>query len=97
MESIISTSDLKKTPSRYLKLARNSGEPVVVTEHGRASAVLLDYEIYLGLLATIEEIRSPDGRALLEQAKREAAEGKTTPHKEIVAEFLENKAKTDGK
>lgn len=97
MESIISTSDLKKTPSRYLKLARNSGEPVVITEHGRASAVLLDYEIYLGLLATIEEMRSPDGRTLLEQAKREAAEGKTIPHEEVVAGFLKSKANTDGK
>ena len=80
MESIISTADLKKTPSRYLKLAQHGGEPVIITEQGRASAVLLDYETYRGLIATIEEMSSSDGRILSQQAKNEAAKQKLIPH-----------------
>jgi prevent-host-death family protein len=76
MESIISTSDLKKAPSRYLKLAQHGGEPVIITQQGRASAVLLDYETYRGLIATIEEMSSSDGRNLLQQAKHEAGNKK---------------------
>ena len=88
MESIISTSDLKKTPSRYLRLAQHGGEPVIITEQGRASAVLLDYETYRGLIATIEEMSSSDGRSLLQQAKSEAANEKLIPHNIIVENFL---------
>lgn len=87
MESIISASDLKKTPSRYLKLAQHSGEPVIITEQGRASAVLLDYETYRGMIATIEEMSSADGRILLQQAKNEAAKQKLIPHNAIVEKF----------
>ena len=71
MESIISTSDLKKTPSRYLKLAQHGGEPVIITERGRASAVLLDYETYRGLIATIEEMSSSNRKNLLHQKEFE--------------------------
>ena len=88
MESIISTSDLKKTPSHYLRLAQHGGEPVIITEQGRASAVLLDYETYRGLIATIEEMSSSDGRNLLQQAKKEAANDKLIPHNIIVENFL---------
>jgi len=96
MESIISTSDLKKTPSRYLKLAQHGGEPVIITEQGRASAVLLDYETYRGLIATIEEMSSSDGRKLLQQAKKEAAKGESISHKKILAEFSKRKRNSDG-
>ena len=71
MESIISTSDLKKAPSRYLKLAQHGGEPVIITEQGRASAVLLDYETYRGLIATIEEMSSANRKNLLHQKEFE--------------------------
>lgn len=97
MESIISVSDLKKAPTRYFKLARNSDEPIVITEHGRAAMVLLDHETYRGLLATIEEMRSPDGRALLRRAKTEAAAGEKIPHQKIAADFLERKARANDK
>jgi prevent-host-death family protein len=96
MDAIISTSDLKKAPSRYLKLARNSGEPVVITEHGRAAGVLLDHETYRGLLATIEEMRSPDGRSLLKQAQNESGTGNRISHQEIVKNFLKRKSETNG-
>lgn len=96
MDSIISTSDLKKAPSHYLKLARNSGEPIVITEHGRAAGVLLDHETYRGLIATIEEMRSPDGRILLKEAKDESALGDKIPHQEIVNGFLKRKSESNG-
>ncbi len=70
-----------------MKLAQHGGEPVIITEQGRASAVLLDYETYRGLIETTEEMSSSDGRKLLQQAKKEAAKQKLIPHNIIVEKF----------
>ncbi len=64
---------------------------MIITEQGRASAVLLDYDTYRGLIATIEEMSSSDGRKLLQQAKREAEDKKLIPHYIIVENFLKER------
>jgi prevent-host-death family protein len=44
--SIIPISDLRQDSARVLKEARATGEPVFITQRGRATAVLLSVEAY---------------------------------------------------
>jgi prevent-host-death family protein len=46
MPDIVPVSDLRQGAAALLKRIRNSREPVVVTQRGRAAAVLLSVEEY---------------------------------------------------
>jgi prevent-host-death family protein len=56
VSNIIPISDLRQDAAKVLKLVRNSKEPLVITQRGRAAAVMLSVEAYE---------RSERGRELL--------------------------------
>lgn len=78
MDKIIPISDLQTMAKKYVDQVRDTDEAVVITQRGRAAAVLVSYESYEGLLATREEMRYPDWEARLARAKDESARGKAT-------------------
>jgi prevent-host-death family protein len=77
MDKIIPISDLQTKAKKYVEQVRETDEPVIVTQRGRASAVLISYESYEGLLATQDEMSFPDAAERLARAEREHAAGKT--------------------
>lgn len=46
ISKIIPISDLRQDAARVLKLVKNSKEPLVITQRGRAAAVMLSVEAY---------------------------------------------------
>lgn len=76
MDHIIPISDLQSKAKRYVDQVKKTDEPVIVTQRGRAAAVLVSYEAYEGLLATRDETAFPDWNKRLARAKREAREGR---------------------
>ncbi|MBM4287897.1 MAG: type II toxin-antitoxin system Phd/YefM family antitoxin [Deltaproteobacteria bacterium] len=46
LPNIISISDLRQDAAKVLKQVRDSREPLVITQRGRAAAVLLSVESY---------------------------------------------------
>jgi prevent-host-death family protein len=74
ISSIMPITDLRQNAASALAAIRNSGEPLVITQRGRAAAVLLSVEAYergerertlLRLLAKGEvEIRQGKGNSL---------------------------------
>lgn len=79
MDKIIPISDLQTKAKKYVEQVRDTDEPVVVTQRGRAAAVLVSYESYEGLQATKDEMSFPDWRKRLARAKKESRERKGTP------------------
>jgi prevent-host-death family protein len=77
MDKIIPISDLQTKAKKYVDQVRETEQAVIVTQRGRASAVLVNYELYEGMLATLDEMSFPDWRERLERAKREQTTGKT--------------------
>ena len=53
---ILPVTDLRRHTSRILQSVREDGDVVYITQHGRAAAVLLDYEQYQALLAQLEDL-----------------------------------------
>ena len=76
MDKIIPISDLQTQAKKYVEQVKETDQPVVITQRGRASAVLVSYEAYEGFLATRDEMSYPDWSRRLRQAQRESKQGK---------------------
>ena len=46
LSNIIPISDLRQSTAKLLKQLRNNKEPLIITQRGRATAVLIDVETY---------------------------------------------------
>jgi prevent-host-death family protein len=82
MEKVIPISDLQSKAKRYVEQVRLTQEPVIITQHGRAAAILVSIERYEGHLATAELLRQPDWgkrwtRAELEMRSKKGIELET--------------------
>ncbi len=78
--SIIPVSDLRQDAARILKKTRSSGEPVFITQRGRATAVLMSIEAF-ERSATEREIL-----LLLAQGERDIASGVGFDLDDVLAE-----------
>jgi PHD/YefM family antitoxin component YafN of YafNO toxin-antitoxin module len=75
MERIISVTDLVRNAARIAREVETEGTIYRITRGGRGSMVLVDDEYYEGWMAAIDEMRRPDYREVLAEARREAASG----------------------
>jgi prevent-host-death family protein len=76
IERIIPISDLQSKAKKYVDQVRLTEEPVIITQRGRAAAILMNYERYEGWQATLDVMSDPDWAKRLARAKRESKEGK---------------------
>lgn len=53
---IIPISDLRRQTSQIILSVQEEGDVVYITQHGRPTAVLIDYEQYEALLTQLEEL-----------------------------------------
>ena len=49
---------------------------MIITKRGRPAALLVNYEDYEGMVATLEEMSQPDWRERLVEAERDSRAGK---------------------
>ncbi len=77
MDKIIPISDLQTKAKKYVEQVKETDQPVVITQRGRAAAVLVSVETYEGLVATRDEMAYPDWEQRLRRARREAKAGKS--------------------
>lgn len=49
-------SDLRRQTSHIIQTIRDGGDVVYITQHGRPTAVLVEYEAYEALLAQLEDL-----------------------------------------
>ena len=75
-------SDLGADVATLLEKLRKAGRPVVITEGGRHSAVLIDADAYHTLLEELSTLRD------VHLGLRDAAEGRLTPNDQVKAQLL---------
>ena len=61
---------------KIVERVKNTRDPVVITQRGRPAALLVNYEDYEGMVATLEEMSQPDWRERLAEAERDSKAGK---------------------
>ncbi|OGQ74254.1 MAG: hypothetical protein A3G94_07655 [Deltaproteobacteria bacterium RIFCSPLOWO2_12_FULL_60_16] len=76
MEKIIPISDLQTRAKKIVESVKQTRDPVIITQRGRPAALLVNYEDYEGMVATLEEMSQPDWRERLAEAERDSKAGK---------------------
>ena len=74
-------SAFRANAAGFLDQVRTTKRPLVLTQHGRSAAVVMDVDQYEALVEEIEVIRD------IREAKAELARGECIPHEEVVAEL----------
>jgi len=76
MDKIIPISDLQTKAKKYVEQVKETDQAVVITQRGRAAAVLVSVDTYEGFIATQDEMSYPDWKTRLRQARKESRAGK---------------------
>ncbi|HEX4047636.1 MAG TPA: type II toxin-antitoxin system Phd/YefM family antitoxin [Elusimicrobiota bacterium] len=92
MDKIIPISDLQTKAKKYIDQVRETEEPVIVTQRGRASAVLVSYAAYEGMLALQDEMLYPDFHKRMARARKEQDSGVSFSLEEVLARRKRRKA-----
>jgi len=74
-------SAFRANAAGFLDQVRATKRPLVLTQHGKSAAVVLDVDQYEAMVEEIEVIRD------IRQAKAELARGEGIPHEEVVTEL----------
>ena len=84
-DSIVPISELQTRSRELVEQVRKTGSPIVVTQRGRPAAMLVNYDLYEGHLATLDEMSFPDWEQRLARARKEIEGGKLVPHEQVRA------------
>ena len=82
-DPIISLSDFKSDASQWLKRLQEESDAVVLTQNGRASAVVQSYETYQRQQQALLMLK------LLAQGEADIAAGRLIPQEEVFAKLRE--------
>lgn len=74
-------SAFRANAAGFLEQVRTTKRPLVLTQHGRSAAVVLDVDEYEALVEQVEVLRD------IRDAKAEMSRGEGIAHEEIVAEL----------
>ncbi|MBK8151121.1 MAG: type II toxin-antitoxin system Phd/YefM family antitoxin [Acidobacteria bacterium] len=89
MKHIIPVTDLQRQAAKILN-GLDDNEPVVITQRGRASAVLISAERYAEIEEDLKTLDDLELIRLLEDAKQDVADGKTIAHDDVKNDLASN-------
>ena len=70
-------TEFRANTSAVIEQMHSTGRPVILTQHGRSAAVLLDPEVYESLIDEVELLRD------LAISEAQIAAGQVVPHEEV--------------
>lgn len=82
-KKFIGTDDLRKRLTDILDRLPETGGEIVVTQHGKPQAVLLDLAAYLNLYETLEDLQRPGFIKSIYKELKEIDKGKGISHEQL--------------
>jgi antitoxin YefM len=76
-------TEFRANTSAFIEQMRSTKRPVILTQHGRSAAVLLDPEVYESLIDEVELLRD------LATAEAQIAAGQVIPQEEVARRMRE--------
>lgn len=89
--NVIPVTDLQRSPAQYIAKVHGSSEVILITQRGRPAAMLVDPQVYEGMVATIEAMEEPGWKEKLKKAKEESKKSSGVPHERIRQKVLSGK------
>lgn len=83
MKSIIPVSDLQRQAAKVLNEVNESSEPIVITQRGRATAVLISAKRYAEIEEDLRAFDELDLERLIAEGERDIVNGNTITHTEV--------------
>jgi prevent-host-death family protein len=83
MKRIIPVTDLQRQAGQILSSLSDSDEPVIVTQRGRASAVIISAERYTQIEEDLERLDELELSELVKRAREARAAGDTISHSNV--------------
>jgi antitoxin YefM len=83
----VGTDDLRRELTDILDKLPEQGGKMVVTQHGKPQAVLMDLDSYLDLLETLEDLQEPGFIESIHQGAKEIKQGKGIPHEQLLKDL----------
>ena len=80
-EDIQSISDFRANTNAFIKQVQKTKRPLILTQHGRSSAILLDVAEYEKLLDELELLHE------LQTARKELEQGQGIHHEEVIKQI----------
>lgn len=80
-QDIRSLSDFRANSASYIERVKSKHRPLILTQHGKSSAVLIDVQDYQKMLDKIELLEE------LSAARKELDNGEGKPHTEFINEL----------
>ena len=83
MKNIIPVTDLQRQSAQILEDLQNSNDPFVITQRGRASAVLISAKRYAEIEEDLQMLDEIELLHLVEEAKKEIEAKNMLSHEEV--------------
>jgi antitoxin YefM len=80
---VLPVTEFRANTSAMLTRMHANKRPMILTQHGRGAAVVMDVEVYESLLDEMDLLRD------LHIAEGQIARGEGIPHEQVVAELRE--------
>lgn len=83
MKNIVPITDLQRQAGQIIGSLSDSDEPVIVTQRGRAAAVIISADRYEEIEEDLKRLDELELLELVEQGKRAVAAGDLISHEEV--------------
>ena len=83
MKRIVPITDLQRQAGQVVSSLANSDEPVVITQRGRAAAVIISAECYTQIEEDLERLDELELREMVKAVREARAAGETLSHAEV--------------
>lgn len=83
-EDILPLSEFRANAASMIEKIKEDHRPLVITQHGKSSAVIMDVSDYEQLIETIELLQE------VNQAREQLEEGKGIDHEEVMGSIKEH-------
>jgi len=83
-EDIVPISEFRYNVSEVIKKAKDTKRPVLITQNGKGSAVIIDVNEYEQLMETLEITKA------IKRAEEDIKAGRTTGHKIAVNKIMKS-------
>lgn len=87
MEEIVPISDLQTKAKKYVEAAKDGEQRIIITQRGRAAAVLIGYEEYRRVTATEAEKSDREAIKLLRKAMQQSGKGQRRELEEVLEQL----------
>ena len=87
MEEIVPISDLQTKAKKYVEAAKDGEQRIIITQRGRAAAVLIGYDEYRRVTATEAEKSDREAIKLLRKAMQQSGKGQRRELEEVLEQL----------